>query len=100
MRTAALAAFFHLWRDREVGRLIDRLRTESRSGRRWALIDSALAIGYPGVRPGFGRNSWFSELITGRPYYEVDYSIKRFKERRKKLVEELKKKSKDFREGA
>ncbi len=100
VRTAAQAAFDHLWRDREVGRLIDRLHSESRSGRRWALLDSALAIGYPGVRPGFGQISWFSELISGRPYYEVDYSINRLKERRKKVVEELKRQSKNFRADA
>jgi hypothetical protein len=98
VRTAAQAAFDRLWKDREVGRLIERLHVEPRSGRRWALIDSALAIGYPGVRPGFGQISWFRELIRNLPYYEVEYSVDLLKESRKELIERLKSGSRDFRE--
>lgn len=100
VRDAAQAAFDDLMRDREVARLIDRFRTESRSGRRWALMDASLAIGYPGVRPGFGQVSWFSQLVADRPYYEVRYATERLKEVRKKLIEALERKSKEFREEA
>ena len=98
VRTAAHVAFDRLWRGREVDQLIKRLHIEPNAGRRWALIDSALGIGYPGVLEGFGRISWFSELIAGRPYYEQKYAVDRLKERRKELVEELKRKSQEFRE--
>ena len=100
VRNAAQRAFNYLSRDREVTRLIGRLCTEPRPGRRWALIDSALAIGYPGVRPGFGQVSWFSQLVAGRPYYEVRYATERLKEKHKKLIEELERRSKRFREDA
>lgn len=99
VRDAAQRAFANLSSDREVARLIGRLRTEPRSGRRWALIDAALAIGYPGVRPGFGQVSWFSQLVAGRPYYEFRYATKRLKEKRKKLTAELEERSKRFREA-
>lgn len=100
VRDAAQSAFDNLSRDREVTRLIDCLRTEPQSGRRWALTDAALAIGYPGVRPGFGQVSWFSQLVADRPYYEARYASERLNEKRKKLIEDLERRSKKFREEA
>jgi len=99
VRTAAQKALDYLRKDQEVASLIEELRSEPDSGRRWALIDSALMIGYPGVRAGFGQVSWFCDLLRDRPYYERKYCTGKLEKRREQLMKDLEKRSKNLREA-
>lgn len=100
VRAAAQTALDYLRRDLEVSRVIDGLRSESEPGRCWALLDSALAMGYPGIQAAFGGEGWFYELIRDCRYYEQRYCIEHLKKRREQLAKELERKSKRFRQGS
>lgn len=95
VRNAAQTAISYLRKDREVGRILVRFETEEDRARCWALMDSALEMGYPGS--GLGPVSWFTKMVRDRPYYERKYCADQLKKRREKWLKGLQSASEDFR---
>jgi hypothetical protein len=94
VREVALDAVEHLWNDREVERLIDRFGTETHAGRRWSLLDAAIALGYPGIRREFRQVSWLVRLQQGGcPGYMLKYAVDAVERRRVALANTLAKNS-------
>lgn len=89
VRAAARAAFEDLRLSKETVRLAEEVPREKELSRRWSLVDSALAIGYPGVVAGYGAHSWFGPMIQGQPYVLRGYALSKLEEKRKKLRDTL-----------
>jgi hypothetical protein len=89
VRVAARAAFEKLRLAKETARLAEAVHGEKDLSRRWALVDAALTIGYPGVVGGYGAQSWFGAMCDGQPYVLRGHAVAKLKEKRKKLRDEL-----------
>jgi hypothetical protein len=89
VRGAARTAFEDLRLAKETARLVEAITGEKKLSRRWALVDTALTIGYPGVVAGYGADNWFGAMCKGQPYALRSHALAKLEEKRKKLRDEL-----------
>jgi hypothetical protein len=95
VREAAKDALEAIRTHHKVGPLVEALRGEGDPARRWALVDAALEIGYPGVVSRYGRDRWFGEMYAIVPPALQRHALKQLEKRRKELREALQKKKRE-----
>ena len=89
VRIAANRALNHLWHAREIEFLIDEILAETDSTRQWCLLEIVLEGAHPGLTAN-RRQPWMDRLFRHLPLAMWQFAADRFKARRDKLKNELK----------
>jgi hypothetical protein len=90
VREAAWGSLEKVRLQKEVDRLVEAFLREEDRPCRWALLDSALALGHPGVIEGYGQFGWFAELNSKPLTYSMKkYALESLDRRRQELIKEL-----------